>query len=175
MIHEDAFTLRRLEPRDISALHAYRNDPDIVAGLGGFSMGYSFSDLQEWLEAHRNTHNEVLLCIAEPDTDECLGHIGLYNIDHRVRKAELAIMIGAKTYHGRGLGKAVCQRLIDYARQELNLQRIELSLLASNHVAERLYVSLGFEREGVLRRAAYRGGSYVDVILMALIYDPGSA
>ena len=174
MINGDEFVLRRLEPKDIEQLYLYRNDSAIVASLGGFSAGYSVRDLEDWLQRHRSSATELLLCIAEPDTDICLGHVGLYNIDHRVRKAELAILVGDKQKHGRGLGKRVCQAVIDYARRQLNLRRIELSLLGSNDIASRLYASLGFVQEGVQTEAEFRDGQYVDVVLMAKMLDePG--
>ncbi|MEO0366108.1 MAG: GNAT family protein [Pseudomonadota bacterium] len=161
--------LRRLEPADVEQLYVYRNDPAVVSSLGGFSTGYTKRDLEDWLEFHRGQRNEVLLCIADPDTDKCLGHVGLYNIDYRVRKAELAILIGATTHHGRGLGTSACGALIDYAHQQLNLRRVELTLLATNEPAMRLYERLGFVEEGRLVDAEYRDGRYVDVICMAHI------
>ena len=159
--------LRPLEPTDIDSLHVYRNDPAVVSGLGGFSTGYARRDLEDWMEFHRGRRDEILLCIADQQSDRCLGHIGLYNIDYRVRKAELAIMIGASTHHGRGLGKSACGALMDYAHQQLNIRRIELTLLANNTPAMRLYAGLGFVEEGRLIQAEYRNGEYVDVICMA--------
>lgn len=164
-------TLRPLETRDIPDLLAYRNDPNIVDALGGFSTGYNETDLQDWLNYHRNRQDEVMWCIASNDDDRCLGHAGLYQLDHRVRKGELALMIGDTGSRGKGLGKQVCQAMMDYGFSQLNLRRIELSLLANNQAALKLYQGLGFEQEGVLRQAQYRAGAYVDVILMAIIKD----
>lgn len=164
-------TLRPLEEKDAEALHRFRNDPYIVSVLGGFSTGYSTRDISQWLEYHRTCSDEVMWCIASNDSDECLGHAGLYQIDHRVRKAELALMIGESQRRGKGIGRSVCAAMIDYARAQLNLRRIELSLLGSNAPAEKLYTKLGFVREGVLKDAQYRDGQYQDVVLMALMLE----
>lgn len=161
--------LRPFDYDDIDSLYKFRNDPEVIRSLGGFTTGLSKLALREWIDFHRNRKDEVLWCIADSDTNECFGHVGLYNIDHRVRKAELAIVLGERARRGRGLGKQVCGAAIEYGFSSLNLRRIELSLLANNEAARALYDSLGFTVEGQLRQAQFREGRYIDVILMALM------
>ncbi|MEZ4223852.1 MAG: GNAT family protein [Polyangiaceae bacterium] len=163
--------LRRPEPKDVDALYAQKNDPEVANALGGFSMGYARADISEWVERHRRMGGELIWVIAATSDDTCLGHVGLYNIDHRIRKAEFAIMLGAKERQGQGLGKRVTRFVLDYAFDNLNLNRVELSLLASNARAKRLYDSLGFVQEGVQRQAQFKNGEYLDVILMSLLRD----
>lgn len=171
VISLEAVVLRPLEPRDLAALQQFRNDPDVISRLGGFSSGYAEQDLRDWLEFHRKQRNEVLWCVASREDDQCLGHVGLYHIDHRVRKAELAILIGPQKSRRRGVGRAVCAAVMRYAERQLNVRRLELTLLASNTAAHSLYESLGFEVEGRFRQAEFRDGAYVDVIAMATVFD----
>ena len=161
--------LRCPEPRDVPQLYIYRNDTEVTELLGGFSTGYSITDLMEWIDFHRAKSNEVIWVIADKASDLCLGHVGLYNIDHRIRKAEYAIMIGDKASWGRGLGSKVSRYVIDYAFDHLNLHRIELEVLSINARAVKLYLKLGFQQEGILRDAQYRSGSYIDVVRMGLL------
>lgn len=162
-------TLRRPEPKDAAQLFIYRNDWEVTQFLGGFSMGYAPEDLKEWVERHRKLTNEVIWIIAEKSTDLCLGHVGLYNIDHRVRKAEFAILIGDKTQWGKGLGTQVSKSVINYGFEQLNLHRIELDVVSNNPRAVQLYEKLGFRHEGIRRDAQFRDGLYVDVINMGLL------
>ena len=92
--------LRCPESRDAAALYAQKNDMEVATLLGGFSKGYSEQDIAGWIEAHRNRADEALFVIADGSTNVCLGHVGLYNIDHRIRSAEFAIMIGDTPYPG---------------------------------------------------------------------------
>jgi RimJ/RimL family protein N-acetyltransferase len=163
------FVLRPLEPFDLEALYVYKNDPGIAVLLGGFSNGYSMTDLHDWLESHRQREDEILWAIARFDNNHCVGHVGLYQIDHRVRMAEFAIMIGERTAWGQGLGRACTQFALDYGFTQLNLNRIQLSVLASNQRAIRLYRNLGFSDEGRLRQAQFKNGEYIDVLLMAVL------
>ncbi len=167
----DDVLLRALEPRDLDALYQQKNDPEVAELLAGFSAGYSRADLDDWLAFHRQQKDELLWAVADAQSDRCLGHAGFYRIDHRVRAAEYAIMLGDKEHWGRGLGTAVSRRLVAYGFEALNLNRVALSVLAHNDRARRLYAALGFREEGVLRQAQFKGGRYCDLVLMALLRE----
>lgn len=159
--------LRPLEENDLPALSIYKNDPEITALLGGFSRGYSRADLVEWLSFHRQRRDEILWAIADRTEDRCLGHVGLYQIDHRVGSAEFAILFGERAHWGKGWGRQLCRTVIEYAFRELNLQRIQLSVLEHNERAIALYKGLGFVEEGRHQRAQFRDGKYLTTITMA--------
>jgi RimJ/RimL family protein N-acetyltransferase len=167
----DNIYLRNIETEDLQNLHMQKNDPEVTASLGGFSTGYSFADLKDWFEYHRKKKDELLLSIVDKNSESCIGHVGLYNIDYRIRSAEFAIMIGDKEFWGKGIGRICTKFLIDYGFNELNLNRIYLSLLSSNERALNLYTSLGFKHEGTQRSAQFKNGSYQDVILMGVLKE----
>lgn len=163
------YLLRKPEPADIEALYHQKNDPEVGALLGGFTNGYSRKDLEGWVEHHRTHRSEVLWVIAESETDRAVGHVGLYEIDHRIRTAEFAIMIGEKSAWGNGLGRACTTFGVRYGFEQLNLNRVSLQVLDTNVRAQKLYRALGFVDEGRLRQAQYKNGRYVDVLLMSIL------
>ena len=165
----DTFIVRRPEPDDLPALYEQKNDPEIANLLGGFTIGYSMADLADWLEYHRKNRNEALWVIADRESNNCWGHVGLYNIDHRIRCAEFAIMIGHRSAWGQGVGRKCTQFVLEYGFEDLNLNRIYLSVLATNERAINLYLKIGFREEGKLEQAQYKGGCYVDVVLMRIL------
>jgi len=161
--------LRRPEPKDAELLYEYRNDWEVTRHLGGFSKGYSLRDIHDWLEYHRNRSDEIIWTVAEKESDLCVGHVGLYNIDHRVRSAEFAVMIGNKGWWGKGTGKDVTRAVVDYGFKQLNLHRVYLTVLKSNDRAIALYEKLAFTTEGILRDEQFRDGGYVDVVAMGVL------
>lgn len=165
----DGYYFRKPEPSDLNALYAQKNDAEVANLLGGFSTGYSRRDLEAWLEFHRTCAGEVLWVIASREDDRPVGHVGLYEIDHRCRSAEFAIMIGDRTVWGHGVGRACTQRMLEYGFLQLNLNRISLHVLSTNERAIRLYTSLGFVEEGKLREAQFKNGRYIDVIVMSML------
>ena len=54
-----------------------------------------------------------------------------------------------------------------------DLTRIELEVYASNSAAIALYRRFGFSEEGLKRRARFLDGQYQDILLMALLREPG--
>lgn len=164
------FRLRKPELSDVPALYVIKNDPDIAAMLGGFSTGYSTTDLEAWVESHRVAPDEALFVIADAD-DRAIGHVGLYQIDHRRRSADFAIVIGDRSVWGGGVGRACSRFAIEFGFDMLNLRRIQLQVLATNERAAHLYRSLGFVDEGRLRQAHWQQGAYVDMLLMGLLIE----
>ena len=169
MIDLGAVVLRPFEPQDLSHLYRFRNDWQVTQYLGGFSSGYSRKNLEEWIKFHRNRDDEVLWAIADKKTDRCIGHVGLYKIDSRLRKGEFAIIVGDTRSQGKGIGRSATVAMLEWGFGQLNLHKISLSVLASNKRAIRLYETLGFRREGVLRDEQFRDRKYVDVVLMSLL------
>jgi RimJ/RimL family protein N-acetyltransferase len=161
--------LRKLEPEDAPNLYRFRNDPEVARGLGGFSSGYSLQAIREWIECRGKVSDDLVWAIADRETNSCLGHAGLYQIDHRVRACEFGILIGDPSRWGKGIGKEATSAIIAYGFDELNMNRIGLSVIASNTRAVRLYEGLGFVREGLKRQAQYRACGYLDVILMSIL------
>jgi ribosomal protein S18 acetylase RimI-like enzyme len=68
---------------------------------------------------------------------------------------------------GQKIGRRLIEATIEAARS-IGLEKIELSVHATNEPAIALYRSLGFEEEGRKKRGCLVDGLYDDIILMAL-------
>lgn len=171
MIHRlGAVLLRKPEPSDVEALYAQKNDPEVASLIGGFSgKGYARADLVRWVEYHNGRADELVWAIEHIESGACIGHVGLYHIDHRVRSAEFAILLGDRAHWGKGIGRQCTAFAVRFGFDELNLNRIHLTVLETNERALGLYRSLGFVEEGRLRQAQFKGGTYLDVIQMGLL------
>lgn len=172
MIHDlKGCRLRPPSREDVQRLFEYKNDVEVGSLLVGFHSGYSLAGIEEWIEFHRRQRDEIVWTIAGAKSDECLGHVGLYQIDHRVGCADFSIMIGHKPSWGQGIGRTVTSFVVAFAFDQLNLHRVQLRVLATNERAIHLYRTLGFKDEGCLRHAQYKNGEYIDVLQMAILED----
>lgn len=169
IIRFEEIILRPIEDEDSEYLYKYKNNWEVVQHLGGFSKGYSKKEIFEWINFHRAKQDEMLWTIAEDKTNKCIGHCGFYNIEHRLRQAEYAIMIGEPAYWNQGIGKMITKVLIEFGIRQLNLHRIFLTVNCKNEKAINLYTDVGFKIEGRMRDAQFRDGVYSDVIMMGLI------
>lgn len=99
--------------------------------------------------------------------------IGMITIDGKRRQAvrhrgALGISVAA-AWRGQGVGRALMDHAIQGARDTGVFTRIELTVLARNETAIRLYERVGFQTEGRSQRALLRNGEYLDELIMALL------
>ena len=79
-------------------------------------------------------------------------------------------------WQGRGMGRALMHRALDWARRHPGIERVELHVHAGNAPALALYRQLGFLEEGRrLRAIKYRDGRYCDDLLMCAFVGAGNA
>lgn len=72
-------------------------------------------------------------------------------------------------FQGRGLGRALMEELLAWARAHGQIEKVELQVRSSNVRAIGLYESLGFVEEGrKSRRLKVGNGEYLDDVYMAL-------
>ena len=167
----DEFYLRKPEPTDVDALFAWKNDPAVSSLLVGFTTGYTRADLVKWVDFHRSASDEAFFMIVRKADERAIGHVALYQINHRTGIGDFAILIGERTAWGKGIGRTCTRFMCEYGFKHLNLRRITLGVLATNERAHKLYRSLGFVEEGRLRQAQFKNGEFVDVILMGLFRE----
>jgi putative acetyltransferase len=108
------------------------------------------------------------ILVAELD-GRVIGVAGLHGKTGKFRHAAGVGLAVHDAFAGRGVGRALMERLIDVADSWLNLVRLELEVFADNERARRLYERLGFVEEGRKKKAIFRGGQFVDELVMARV------
>jgi RimJ/RimL family protein N-acetyltransferase len=111
----------------------------------------------------------VLFAIRKRSDLRLLGHVHIGNIQTAMRSADIGLAIGLPADRGQGYGPEALRLAVQFCWRELNLQRVALTVLASNPWAQHVYEKAGFQVEGRLRRATYVDGRYHDVIVMGLL------
>lgn len=169
---DDKIILRKPEHQDTADLLEVKNNKTAAALLGGYrERDYTEEDIHKWIDFHNNNTDEIIYVIYDIAMDRVVGHVGFYNIDRRIRKAEFAILIGNDACRGRGYGSLCLNYFIEMGFDNLNLNRIELTLLKENNTAMKLYERFGFVVEGIQKQAQFKNGRYYDVVLMALLRE----
>jgi len=169
-MENELFLLRKPNKEiDINDLLQIKNNKDTAKYLGGNTPTYTEEDINNWVDFHNNCDDEDLFIIQDKQNKKVIGHIGLYNINLKVRSAEYAILIGNNEYLGKGVGRQVTDLILNYGFNKLKLNRIYLSLISENLPAYNLYLKMGFKKEGCLRQAIFKNDVYYDSILMSIL------
>jgi RimJ/RimL family protein N-acetyltransferase len=162
--------LRDLARDDIPTINVWRQDRFVTDPLGAPPRHISLDVDLAWFDEYlrrRGTDVRCMICVA--DDPAPVGIVSLTSIHPVHRSAEFHMMIGRRDLYGKGIGTAATRQMLRHGFLDLNLQRIYLSVLASNVAALRVYEKAGFRHEGRARDAAFRNGQYEDTLLMALL------
>jgi RimJ/RimL family protein N-acetyltransferase len=168
--------IRRAVPDDAAALIAYVKEvcaqADVDLHLQPDEFTYTIEEERRFLQDAASSDNSVFL-VAEAD-----GRIvGICNAGGNKRRATRhAVTIGItvhRDYRDRGIGTALLEALIDWAKSTRVVKRIELFVYARNARAIHVYQKLGFVTEGRRRNSARdrRTGELIDDLVMALLLD----
>lgn len=123
-------------------------------------------ELENYLVEKQN-NRDIWLGIYSASAQTHIGNIELFQFNNQTRSAKFAILLWDEL--GKGFAREASTLLIDHAFKSIGLNRIELGVHAENERAIKLYQSLGFIQEGILRQAGYKGGKYFDVIHMSIL------
>ncbi|WBY00711.1 GNAT family protein [Ramlibacter tataouinensis] len=167
-IEEGSVVLRPLTDADSDALFRWINDHDTVVFNAPFAPVEREAH-ERWFERVRASTSIAIFGIMERHTRALVGSCQLLNISPLHRSADLQIRLGEPAARGRGLGTDAVRGLVHFGMTQLKLHRIALTVRADNERAIRAYVKCGFQREGLLREAAFIEGRFVDLIGMAVL------
>ncbi len=162
--------LRPLEKSDAATLETYINDPEVTRTLCVHRPMNLEREL-EFIERIAKAETDVVLGIAVKSDDKLIGTTGLHRLDFKDRKAEFGISIGAKEEWDKGYGTEAVRLMVRYGFLTLNLNRIYLRAIEHNARAIRVYESVGFRKEGLLRQDCYRDGRYWDMVVMGILKE----
>jgi RimJ/RimL family protein N-acetyltransferase len=156
--------------RDIPALFAIYADPEAARYLSAppwTELAQAEASLARALDGMRR--GEVLrLGIARADNDQLVGECNLRDFYWQNRRAEIGYAL-ARPHWGQGyLGEAL-KAFIDYAFEELDLNRIEADIHPANTASAKSLERLGFRQEGLLRERWMVAGEVSDTAFYGLL------
>ena len=163
--------LRAMRKTDLPYFVRWLNDPEVRRNLKIFQP-MSMEQEERWYADILNRPVEeqpLSIEVNEEDGWTFIGNIGLLEINHHDRSAEVGISIGEKSYWNRGYGTEAMRLMVNHGFMNLNLNRIYLRVYATNPRAVRSYEKVGYTMEGNLREARYLDGEYVDVYVMSIL------
>lgn len=163
-------TIRAAADADAQNLIDYLNEIGgesdfLLAGANEFQI--SVADERKFLhEMNSNPNN--LFRIAEYE-GEIAGVVSLKALSSKriAHNCELGVSVRKKYWH-QGVGTALMEEAIRYARESGTLKVIHLMVFANNVNAIALYQKLGFVTIGVNQDYIKINGSYQDAVLMNL-------
>jgi RimJ/RimL family protein N-acetyltransferase len=167
LIAGELVLLRALEPDDLERCYRWMNDPEIVRTLK-HRYPMAFHKEAEWLQRAVNPpHTERHFAIERRDNRTHIGNTSVHDIDWVSRTAELDLFLGEPSAWNRGFGRDAIRAVMRFAFDEMNLQKLRISVFDYNERAKHVLISSGFVQEGKLAREFYREGQFHDIVILA--------
>jgi RimJ/RimL family protein N-acetyltransferase len=162
--------LRAIELADLAQLQGWANDPDIQYLLGGWHFPTNMNDQQNWYNSLScNSNNQRFMIVNEENI--VIGMANLVNINFKDGNAEHGLLLDQK-YRGKGYGYNVVLAIMNYAFNELRLNRLETTIIANNTASMNLFLhKCGWKKEGVLRSWYFRQGGFIDKIYLGILRE----
>ncbi|MFG0312939.1 MAG: GNAT family N-acetyltransferase [Phycisphaerales bacterium] len=179
MSDEQRLTLR--DGREVTVRHSRHGDAErvhaYICALGrSTDMILTYEDDLPPIERIRSQIEMIpkgqfySLVEIDPETGDVVGNTSFRFAVRRKLAHTADLGMGVLPSHqGVGLGTAMLTRAIEDMRAHPTIERLDLTVLARNTTARRMYERAGFVEEGVkVRGLKQPDGSYDDEVMMAL-------
>ena len=166
--------LRQPSEDDAQKMLDYLNvmctETDFIA-FGKGELPWNIKEKQKFVKEHLDDNNKIIVVAEISETI-----VGIASITggkpKRIRHiGELGITV-LKKYWSVGIGFALTQALIEWAKNSGLIRKIFLKVRVDNKRAIKLYKKFGFVREGKISRQLLIDKKFYDAYLMGLEIDP---
>jgi RimJ/RimL family protein N-acetyltransferase len=155
--------LRTLEKSDATQQYAaWLNDSEVNQYLE--TRQVSVETLRRYIEEKRESPEALFLGIFAKDTDEHIGNVKLEPIRDGV--ATMGILIGEKSWWGKGIATEVTNAVCEYAFTSIGLSEVNLGVITENKAAIRVYKKCGFTIQKIDKEAINHDGKLFDQVWM---------
>lgn len=116
------------------------------------------------LESYRHLMTGVGSDLGIYKDNKLIGKTKISNIVYGVFKSGILGYSIDKEYEGKGYMKEAINLVLEYAKEYLDLHRIEASVLTTNERSKGVLLSCGFEEVGINKKYLYINGKWSDHI-----------
>lgn len=146
--------------------------------LWGNFQRFQLDHLPQLREAYRQTgllRREAGLLLIEMREDQRLIGFVRYTLtsfpDADIPYPEIGFGITDVGARGKGLSREAVGLLVDYLFAGYPTERIAAVTDLDNIPSQRILEGLGFQREGILRRASFRDGHWCDMAIYSILRE----
>lgn len=164
--------LRPYRPEDAPAMFALYSDPRVMR-YWSFPPWVEVAQASAYLEHARAGMDSGEIfpwAIADRESDVLIGALTLFSLHVAQLRAEVGYSL-SPDHQGRGLAAEALRCALGHAFDQLGLVRVEADIDPRNSPSCRLVETLGFVREGLLRKRWRVNGEVCDTAFYGLLAE----
>ena len=139
--------IRRLRKEDLETRVAWMNNPAIYESMH-FDVPVMLDKTLEWFKGNLGSKKRADLVVE--DNDEIVAFGGITGIDEKILKAETYLFVSPFKHHC-GIGTKAKRLMIDYAFNEMGLNKLFVVTNENNEASIALQRKYGYQLEGRFR------------------------
>lgn len=160
--------LRPLTLSDIARVLEWSKDEEFCLA-NGWPVGLPQERLEDWFLRLLNNPPVDLIRQGILVGGNLVGFADLRELNPLEHRARLRIAIGTPDQRGQGVGYMAGLKMLEYAFNQLSLERVTAEVHSSNRRMLSLVEKLGFTLEGILRQHETRHGIKEDLHLFGML------
>jgi len=170
-LHYGLVTLRPSAERDIDSIFNACQDP-LIPAFTTVPSNYTIDHAIEFVRSDPFSFTErrelrFIIDYGNGDDVKFAGVISLHTINIKNHCAEIGYW-REKSMRGKGIGTIAAKMITDYGLRTLGFRRIDALADVDNSASQKLLMSAGYEKEGILRNKVTRDdGRQIDMALFA--------
>lgn len=169
-LETDRLILRRLVSEDAEDIFAYASDDEVTP--------YMTWDTHQTVDDSRGFIDFILARyeqdaagewgIVLKDSGRLIGSMGFPWVDSKNKRGEIGYVL-ARPFWGQGLMPEAVDRLLKFAFEEMELNRVECCHFLPNEKSGRVMQKAGMRFEGIARERFFAKGRFWDVKVYAIL------
>lgn len=168
----ERLTLRQLELHDAEAIEKLAGEKEVADTTLNMPHPYPVGSASSFIKARHEAAERgdgYSFAVTLTEGEVFLGVVGLrVNKNHNM--AELAYWIG-KPYWKSGYCTEAAARVVQFAFDELRLNRVFAAAMTRNPASYRVMEKIGMKFEGIMRNHIRKGDTYEDLRYYGLLHS----
>lgn len=164
-------SLREIGPEDAQTLYAVLSDAAVTEYYDDEAFT-ALSEARDQIDAwHRGyeSRRAIRWAIAPKADGMLIGTCGYYGLHRYHRRGAIGYEL-ARPFWRQGIMTEALRAIIAYGFDEMDLNRIQATVMPGNTASVRLLEGLGFQQEGLLRGYERWGSKgYLDLLMFSLL------
>lgn len=166
----DRMIFRSVKRGDCKDIFEYSSDPRTSQYLlwdPHESIEYTKSFIEIILSKYKiGEYNDWALVLKE--NKKMIGTCGFTRIDERNGVAEIGYVLNPK-YWGMGLATEAAKKVIDFAFNELGVNRVEARFIFGNEASQKVMNKVGMKFEGYQRESLFSKGKFKTIGISSIL------
>lgn len=158
-----------LEVNDVTQEYVnWFNDPDVIKYSDSQYRSFTIESQRRYVEECANSNHIFLFGIFFQETH--IGNVVIDKINDIHLHAEIAYVVGLKSFRGQGVGTDAVNFATQYSKEKLLLNKVYAGVAENNIASIKVLKKCGFMEEGRARKHLHYNGCWQDMLHYSLIF-----